>query len=73
MDNIVLDLFTDGQHLHRKQDMRVLARARLAGDSVYLPSTSMSGQFIVNNTWLNIIITFVTQYLLFIVAAAGAS
>jgi hypothetical protein len=48
-------------------------QARLAGDSVYLPSTSMSGQFIVNNTWLNIIITFVTQYLLFIVAAAGAS
>ena len=53
--------------------MRVLARARLAGDSVYLPSTSTSGQFIVNNTWLNIIIMFVTQYLLFIVAVAGAA
>lgn len=48
-------------------------QAKLAGDSVYLPSASVSGQFIVNDTWLHIIVTFVTQYVLYIVAAAGAA
>jgi hypothetical protein len=55
-------------------------QAEFTGNNIYLPSTSESMQFIVNNTWLNIIYTwlniilsFVTQYLLYIVAAAGAT
>ncbi len=48
-------------------------QAKLAGDSVYLPSSSALGQFAVNDTWMNIIVTFVTQYLLYIVAVAGAA
>ena len=48
-------------------------QAKLAGDSVYLPSTSESKQFIVNDTLMNIILSFVTTNLLYIVAAAGAA
>jgi len=46
---------------------------KLASDNVYLSSTSESVQFVVNDTWLNIILSFITQNLLYIVAAAGAS
>jgi len=48
-------------------------QARLSGDSVYLPSTSASGQFVVNDTWMHIILTFLTQYIMYIVAVAGAA
>ncbi len=48
-------------------------QARLSGDTVYLPSTSASGRFVVNDTWLHIILTFLTQYVIYIVAVAGAA
>jgi hypothetical protein len=48
-------------------------QAKLAGDNVYLPSTSESRQFIVNDTILNIIVSFLTTYLLYIIAATGGT
>ncbi|MBS7614235.1 Ig-like domain repeat protein [Candidatus Bathyarchaeota archaeon] len=48
-------------------------QAYLAGDNVYLPSTSESLQFVVNDTWLNIIVSFISQNLIYIVAAIGAT
>jgi hypothetical protein len=48
-------------------------QAKLSGDNVYLPSTSESRQFIVNDTILNIIVSFLTTYFIYIIAAAGGT
>ncbi len=48
-------------------------QAYLAGDDVYLPSTSESLQFVVNDTWLNVLVSFIFQNLLYIAAAIGAT
>ena len=40
---------------------------------MYLPSTSKSGWFVVNDTWMHVILTFLTQYVMYIVAVAGVA
>jgi hypothetical protein len=48
-------------------------QAKLSSDNVYLPSTSESRQFIVNDTILNIIVSFLTTYFIYIIATAGGT
>jgi len=45
----------------------------LAGDDIYLPSTSESKEFIVKNTWMNMIMSFLNAYMIYIIAAVGAA
>ncbi|MEM2889480.1 MAG: Ig-like domain-containing protein [Candidatus Bathyarchaeia archaeon] len=46
-------------------------QAYLAGDNIYMSSTSESLQFVVNDIWLNILISSISQNLLYIAVAIG--
>jgi len=48
-------------------------QAAFKGDSVYLPSTSGIEELTVNNTWMNTLLTFLNQFMMYIVAAAGGT
>jgi len=50
-----------------------IVHAKLAGDDFYLPAVSESNSFTVNNTWTNMIISFINQYMMYLAIAAGAA
>jgi len=51
----------------------VSIQALLKGDNAYLPSTSKKKELIVNNTWINMILTLLSQFMLYIVMAIGGT
>ena len=43
------------------------------GDDFYLPSTSRIKELVVNNTWINMLFTFLNQFMMYIATAIGGT
>jgi len=48
-------------------------QAVFGGDEVYLSSTSVMKELIVNDTWMNMLFTFLNRFMLYIVTAIGGT
>jgi len=48
-------------------------QAVFSGDYAYLPSTSRVEELIVNNTWMNMLLSFLNQFIMYIATAIGGT
>jgi len=48
-------------------------QAFFEGDDAYLPSSSSMEELIVKNTWMNMILSFINQFMMYIIASIGGT